>query len=102
MTDHRFTSTADAAAHFEAQGSCPPGTEGFWQVWGARAYHARPGDLLATSGEGDALKYDLLAEVDTSTPVRTKFTNAEGEVFNIGNLFPGLVLLRWDTHHTLA
>ena len=102
MTDHRFLTTADAYAAFEAQGSLAPGTEGFWKVYGARPHHARPGDLLLGMVD-DEVKADLILDTfeAKAAPARQGLISAEGERFTIGNLCP-VILLRWDTHNLLA
>lgn len=102
MTTHRFTSSADAFASFEAQGSLAPGSEGFWKVWGAQVRHILPGDLVLTLLD-DEVKADLVADLFEAKahPVRQGFISAEGDRFTLGALLP-VIVLRWDTHNILA
>jgi hypothetical protein len=86
----------------EAQGRIAPGTEGWWEVWGASVRDVQAGDLvLAQSGvdEQEAMLVDdtFTAKAD---PIRRGFV-VEGERVTMGVLCK-IVLLRRGTHHTLA
>jgi hypothetical protein len=93
----------EAIAFFEGQDRKDPGTEGFWQVWGARASHIRAGDILLSKvGDTDEVGVDYITEVfKAKSIVRQGFINQRGEHLTIGIGAP-IILVRWGTHNTLA
>jgi len=103
MTENEVPRPATAA--LDAQGPISPGTQGWWQVWGARAHDVRSGDLVMLIWDRDTesarhAEY-LISEVLSNDPVCPKFRSSNGEIFRIGALMP-IILLRQGTHHTLA
>lgn len=92
-------STMNINDELAAQPELAPGTEGWWQVWGARPCHIRPGDALAIQGEEGWLLVEDLFEAKAA-PARQGLV-ANGERFTIGALCP-IALLRRGTHNTLA
>lgn len=95
------TNGADAIAFFESQPKMAPGTEGYWQVWGARARHARAGDIVISKSEDNTV-VDYVAETFVAKSLgRVGIIDGNGERFTIGQLAP-VVLVRWGTHNTLA
>jgi hypothetical protein len=96
--------TQAAVAEFEAQGSLPPGTEGWWKVWGARVSSIRTGDLIFLKGQDDGEpEGHLIAGTfeAKATGLRRGFIVDNEERFTLGMLCP-VVVLRRDTHNILA
>lgn len=89
----------------EAQGRLQPGTEGWWQVWGASSRDVRAGDMVMVIwGKGtpdEEFAEYLIDEILDREIVAPKFKSSEGETFRIGALQP-IILMRRGTHHTLA
>jgi hypothetical protein len=109
MTETTTTRTDGSAAAVECAAQLDgvgarlaPGTEGWWQVWGARAPHVRPGDVIATAGP-DGAELSWIADTFTAkaAPMRCGFVDLHGVRYTFGALAP-LVVLRRGTHHTLA
>jgi hypothetical protein len=93
---------AAAIAHFESQGALPPGTPGYWKVWGAKASHVRTGDIIL-SKSGDATHTDYVSGTfeSKSAPMRRGFLDADGNQFTVGALAP-IIVMRWSDHNLLA
>lgn len=105
----------------EAQGTLTPGTEGYWQVWGASVRDVRAGDLvlLKYADYPEPLEYEVAAYdprvADHDSPadavagrgssladqIRPRFKTPLDETFTIGALQP-VVLLRKGTHNMLS
>lgn len=98
-----FATSADAVRQFESQGEIPPGTPGFWRVWGAQPRHIETGDLvLSVNAETGDQEWDLIVDTFTAkaAPLRIGVETPEGRI-TIGALTP-VIVLRWGTHHDLA
>jgi hypothetical protein len=78
-----------------------PGTEGWWQVYGATPDHVRAGDVLVMLDPDGELTYDEVATA-TVRSVDVRYTDPAGAVFRLGRMFRGFTLFRRGTHHTLA
>jgi hypothetical protein len=93
----------EAIDHVKTMPAKQPGTEGFWEVWGARPHHLRPGDILVSKVRGtDEVEIDFVADLfPAKSPARQGFVNQDAEQFTVGILSP-VVILRWGTHGTLA
>lgn len=94
--------TSEAVAQFNDQGRIPPGTPGWWRVWGASVQDIAPGDLVATLSDGE-LSWSLVHELFTARayPLRHGLVTDGGERFTLGALVP-VVVLRRGTHHVLS
>ena len=99
--------TEPMTAALDAQGALEPGTEGYWQVWGARTQDIQPGDLVMIRYEDTGISEFEVAELaprgdgDLRDTIRPRFRAATGELFHVGALQP-VVVMRKGTHHTLA
>lgn len=89
----------EAVAEFEVQGRISPGTEGWWQVWGATPQHIRPGDLVLVQGEKG---WTLILDTFTAkaAPLRVGLVDESGK-WTLGALCP-VAVVRKGTHNTLA
>lgn len=100
---HAFARTTDAVAAFEAQEQLQPGTEGWWKVWGAKAHHIRPGDLVLSKKDDGEVEYTLVFDLFPSkaAPLRVGVVTDDGKQYTFGALQP-IIVLRWTDHNTLA
>ncbi len=94
----------------DAQGALQPGTEGWWQVYGARAQDVRPGDMIMmqSSDQPEPVEFQVQDYAPRDAPgkdlrdvVRPRFLATDGTHRHIGALQP-IVVLRRGTRHTLA
>lgn len=96
------TTTAELTAALEAQDALcplPPGTPGWWRIWGARPCDIRPGDAVCDdSAEGFWLCQDVY--LAKNSPLRCGVV-IDGARVSLGALSP-VVVLRYGTHHTLV
>jgi hypothetical protein len=88
-------------AELEAQPRMEPGTEGWWQVWGACVRDIRPGDAVAFAHDG-VTEWHYVEDtfVAKNAPIRWGIVE-DGERYTLGAFTP-IALLRRGTHHTLA
>jgi hypothetical protein len=93
----------EAITAFETQGRLEPGTEGFWTVWGARAWDMKAGDILLSKvADTDEVEVDYIAETfKAKSPVRQGFVNQDGKRLTVGVGAP-IIIVRWDTRGRLA
>jgi hypothetical protein len=94
--------SAAAYAEFAAQGPIPPGTPGWWQVWGAQVRHIRPGDLVISKAGDEVLEASFIQDtyLAKASPLRWGVL-VEDRRMTFGAL-TAIVLLRRDTHNLLA
>ena len=92
----------------DAQGTLQPGTEGWWQVWGARAQDIRPGDMvmMTYTDAPEPIEFQVQepaprGDNDLRDVVRPRFLATDGTHHHIGAL-QKIVVLRRGTRHTLA
>jgi hypothetical protein len=90
-----------------AQGTIKPGTDGWWQVFGARAQDIHPGDMvLIKDADNNFAEYQVQAltprgEGHLMDVVRPRFLATDGTHFTVGAL-QACSVLRRGTHHILA
>jgi len=96
----------------ERAGGVEPGTEGYWQVWGACARDIRPGDLVLC-GWKDRDNPDIIHHAEyevtemasfdapTMNTIRVGFITTTGRFASVGMLQP-VALVRRGTHHVLG
>lgn len=93
----------EAVDHVKTMPAKQPGTEGFWQVWGARPHHLRPGDVLISKvRDTGEVEVDFVADLFLAqSAARRGFVNQDGKRLTVGIMAP-VVILRWGAHGTLA
>jgi hypothetical protein len=88
--------TVTVRAEVEAQGALQPGTEGWWQVWGAVPGDLEPGDYVLMKDD-EFLVQDVFV---AKSPARIGIV-VDGERLTLG-LLCRVVILRRGTHGTLS
>jgi hypothetical protein len=90
-----------ARTQWASQGALQPGTQGWWEVWGASPRHIKPGDLLVDIEDGETcVSYIQDTYIPKNSPLRVGLVIDDARV-NIGALCP-IVLLRQGSHNFLA
>jgi hypothetical protein len=91
------------------EGGREPGTEGYWEVWGARAIDIQPGDLVMSGYKDDDginrhNEYEVVEMSswgDLRDSCRVRFLTSTGQLRSVGMLQP-MALVRKGTHATLS
>jgi hypothetical protein len=89
----------------DVQGAMQPGTEGYWQVWGAVAADLQKGDLfIAKFPDGEVLQdqvNEIVHEDNLFDYTRKRYINQDGQDRAVG-LLVRVWVFRRGTHHILS